>query len=391
MTDEMGRTRLYDEHLALGGRLVPFAGWALPVQYEATGALREHRAVREAAGLFDIDHMGQLIVSGPDAGAFLNAVLTVDVRAVPRGKAQYALLPYDDGGLVDDVMLYRLPEAWWIIVNAANRAKDLRWLIAHAGAFRVTIEDLSERTYMLALQGPRAQPILQTLTAFNLDRLPYHAVARTEVAGVPMLVAATGYTGEYGYELYFPAEEAVPVWRALLEAGRPAGLLPCGLAARDSLRFEAGLPLYGSELGPDIDPFAAGLGRFVQFDPRAFVGRAALLKIMLEGPARKLVGFEMTEPAVPRAGYPVLIDGQPAGTVTSGMKSPTLDKFLGMAFVPAQQAVPGTEVEIVVREKAKKAVIVKRPFYTPAYRRAPERVILPQPARMSDLRATAVR
>ena len=392
MTHEPARTRLYHEHLALGGRMTPFAGWELPVQYEATGALREHRAVREAAGLFDIDHMGQLVVSGPDAEDFLNTLLTVDVRAVPRWKAQYALLPYEAGGLVDDVMLYRLPDAWWIIVNASNREKDLHWLTAHAGAFRVIIEDLSERTYMLALQGPQAQPILQTLTAFNLDCLPFHAVTRAKVAGVPMLIAATGYTGEYGYELYFPAEEAVPVWRALLDVGRPAGLLPCGLAARDSLRFEAGLPLYGHELGPDIDPFTAGLGRFVQFDDRNFVGRAALLKILLEGPSRKLVGFEMTEPAVPRAGYLVLIDGQPAGTVTSGMKSPTLDKFLGMAYVPAHHAASGAEIGIVVREKAKRAMIVKRPFYTPAYRRASAApVIFSHPDRMSDLCATAVR
>jgi aminomethyltransferase len=368
----MQRTRLYDEHLALGGRMVEFAGWELPVQYEATGALKEHRAVREAAGLFDIDHMGQFLVTGPDAVTFLNEVLTADIRDMPEWGTQYAMLPYEDGGLVDDVMVYRLPEAWWVIVNASNRAKDLNWLAAHANAYDVTIENISDETYMLALQGPKARAILQKLTQFDLNMFPYHAISRAEVAGVPMLVAATGYTGEYGYELYFPAEQAGKVWRALLEAGQPKGLLPCGLAARDSLRFEAALPLYGHELGPDIDPFTAGLGRFVQFDHRAFVGHDALLKIKLEGPAQKLVGFEMIEPAVPRAGYPVLIDGQEVGAVTTGMKAPTLDKFLGMALIPALYAAPGTEIEIMVRDKPKKAVIVQRPFYRPAYRRKEE-------------------
>jgi len=372
MDTAVRRTRLYDEHVALGGRMVEFAGWELPVQYEATGALKEHRAVREAAGLFDIDHMGKLLVTGPDAVAFLNEVVTADIREMAEWGTQYAMLPYEDGGLVDDVMIYRLPEAWWVIVNAANRAKDLNWLAAHANAYDVTIENISDETYMLALQGPKARAILQKLTRFDLNALPYHTVARAEVAGVPTLIAATGYTGEYGYELYFPAEQAVHVWRALLEAGKPEGLLPCGLAARDSLRFEAALPLYGHELGPNIDPFTAGLGIFVQFDHRAFIGHDALLKIKLEGPAKKLVGFEMVESAVPRTGYPVLIDGQEVGTVTTGMKSPTLDKFLGMALIPAELAVPGAEIEIVVREKPKKAVIVKRPFYRPAYRRKAE-------------------
>jgi len=372
MDTELQRTRLYGEHLALGARMVEFAGWELPVHYEATGALKEHRAVREAAGLFDIDHMGQISVTGPDAGAFLNEILTADIGVMPEWGTQYAMLPYEDGGLVDDVMVYRLPEAWWVIVNAANRGKDLDWLNAHADAYDVAVEDISDETYMLALQGPKARVILQKLIRLDLSALPYHTAARAEVAGVPMLIAAVGYTGEYGYELYFPAEQAVRAWRALLEAGRSEGLLPCGLAARDSLRFEAALPLYGHELGPNIDPFTAGLGVFVQFDHRAFIGHDALLKIKLEGPAKKLVGFEMVEPAVPRAGYPVLIDGQEVGTVTTGMKAPTLDKFLGMALVPTQYAAPGTEIEIVVRDKPKKAVIVKRPFYRPAYRRKEE-------------------
>ena len=362
------RTGLYGEHVALGGRMVEFAGWELPVQYDATGALKEHHAVRAAAGLFDIDHMGQFVLSGTGAEPFLNHVLTADISALPLWKTQYSLLPYTDGGLVDDVLVYRLPQVYWLIVNAANREKDLQWLRAHAAGYDVTIEDISDATYMLALQGPKAQAILQQVTPLDLKGIAYHTAAEGEVAGAPALIAATGYTGEYGYELYLPPDQAVRVWRRLLAVGGPEGLLPCGLAARDSLRFEAALPLYGHELSAEIDPYTAGLGFFVDLG-KPFIGRDALLKIKLEGPARKLVGFEMTEPAVPRAGYPVLIDGQPAGRVTTGMKAPTLDKFLGLALVPAEHAAAGTPIEILVRDRAKKAVIVPRPFYTPAYRR----------------------
>ena len=368
MTSPGQHTALYDEHLALGGRMVPFAGWELPVQY-AAGPLAEHRAVRQAAGIFDIDHMGQFSLTGPSVERFLNALLTGDVRRVPVWGTQYNLLPYADGGLVDDVFLYHLDDAWWMVVNAANRAKDLRWLLAHAGEFDVQIADISEATYMLALQGPHARTILQAVTDLNLDTLPFHSCARGAVTGVPALIGATGYTGEYGYELYFPAMHAIAIWQALLTAGAPHGLMPAGLAARDSLRCEAALPLYGHEIGAEIDPITARLRRFIDFDKGPFIGRDALLKISLEGPARKLVGLEMVDPAVPREGYPVLIDGKIVGKVTTGMKSPTLDLFLALALVPANAAVVGQEVVILVREMPKRAVVVSLQFYVPAYRR----------------------
>ncbi|MHB9130197.1 MAG: glycine cleavage system aminomethyltransferase GcvT [Armatimonadota bacterium] len=363
------RTNLYDEHVALGGRMVPFAGWELPVQYDATGPTVEHHAVRNAAGLFDIDHMGQIRVSGPDADAFLNSVQTIEVTTVDLWGAHYSLLPYADGGLVDDIFLYRLSGEWWVVVNAANRAKDVTWLRAHAGGYEVLIEDISDETYMLALQGPKAQVILQKLTDIDLRTLAFHTCTWAEVAGSHALIGATGYTGEYGYELFFPADKAVEIWRQLLETGKAEGLLPAGLAARDSLRFEAALPLYGHEIGPDIDPYTAGLGSFVKYDHRNFVGRDALLKSKLEGSVHKLVGFEMIESAVPRDHYPVLIGNQQVGWVTTGMKSPTTGKFQGMAIVPAQYAAPGTEIAIEVRGVPKRAQVVKRPFYTPAYRR----------------------
>ena len=362
------RTKLYDEHLALGGRMVPFAGWELPVQYE-TGPTVEHQAVRTAAGLFDIDHMAQIRVSGPDAEAFLNYLQTADVRRVEPMGAQYGVMTYADGGVVDDIFIYRLEDVWWVIVNASNRAKDLSWMHAHATDFEVEIADLSDETYMLALQGPKAQAILQRVTDIDLAAVPFHTCAWAKVAGVQTLIGATGYTGEYGYELFFPAEQAVHVWRTLLETGKDEGLLPCGLAARDSLRFEPALPLYGHELTAHIDPFTAGLGIFVRFDKGDFIGRDALLKIKLEGPAKRLVGFEMQETAVPREGYTVMVNGEPIGSVTTGMKSPTTGRFLGLAIVPAPYAAPGTEIAIVVRDKQKKAVVVKRPFYIPAYRR----------------------
>lgn len=371
MTATVRRTLLYDEHVALGGRMVEFAGWELPVQYEATGPQAEHRAVRTAAGLFDIDHMGQVRITGPSAVSFLNAVLSIDVALLPVWGAHYGLLPYADGGLVDDIFLYRLDDAWWMVVNAANRAKALAWLQAHAFGSKVHIEDISDATYMLALQGPKAQMILQKLADRDLDAVPYHTCTRVTLAGVPALIGATGYTGEYGYELYLPAESALDVWRALLAAGTPEGLVPTGLAARDSLRFEAALPLYGHEIGPDIDPISARLGRFVNFEKGPFIGRDALLKIKLEGPVRKLVGLEMTDPGVPRAGYPVQADGQVVGHVTTGMKAPTVGRFLAMVLIDARYAAVGAAVEVVVREQPKRAVVVPLPFYVPAYRRTP--------------------
>lgn len=368
MDTTLRRTRLYDEHLALKGRMVPFAGWELPLHY-ATSPSEEHTAVRTAAGLFDIDHMGQFRCTGPDALRFLQAFQTADLCRVATWGAHYSLLPYADGGLVDDLFIYHLDDAWWIVVNAANRDKDLRWLTAHAQGYDLRLDDISEETYMLALQGPRAQVILQRVTDIDLAVVPFHTCAWGTVAGVRTLIGATGYTGEYGYELFFPADAAVAVWRALLAAGAGDGLLPCGLAARDSLRLDACLPLYGHELTAATDPYAAGLGVFVHLDKGDFLGRDALLKVKLEGPARRLVAFVMQEPAVPRDGYPVQADGRDIGRVTSGMKSSTTGQFVGLAYVQAEFATPGTPLSIIVRDKPKRAEVVRKPFYIPAYRR----------------------
>ena len=362
----MHKTPLYDTHVALGGRMVEFAGWGLPVQYP-TGPTVEHQAVRTAAGLFDIDHMGQFELRGPDADAFLQRVQVWDVERMAMNDAHYSLLCYDDGTLVDDIFLYRLPERWLIAVNAGNRVKDLAWLNAHTAGYDVALMDVSEATCMLTLQGPRAEAILQRLVPADLGAVAARTSVETTLLGRPLLAGRTGYTGEDGFELYFPAEIAVEAWNVLLEAGKDDGLIPCGLAARDSLRFEACMPLYGHEIDATINALEARMNWTIGWD-KQFIGRAALLKVKLEGPRRLLVGFEMVDKAVAREHYDVAVDGRTVGYVTSGMKAPTLDKFLGMAYVPQEYSKPGTELDILVRGQPKKAKVVKRPFYQPRYK-----------------------
>ena len=362
------KTKLFERHVALDGRMVEFAGWLLPVQY-APGPKAEHLRVREAAGLFDIDHMGQVVISGPDATHFLQSIMTADVSALSVGQAGYSLMCYQDGTIVDDTFIYRLPERFFVAINAGNNRKDTAWMRYHAQGWDVAIKNVSQETYMLALQGPLAQRILDPLCDHDLDALAFHRAVETKVAGLPALVGRTGYTGEDGFELFFPAADAVQMWDAIVSSGAPQGLLPIGLAARDSLRFEPCLPLYGQEISSETLPLEAGLGWAVALDKDGFCGREALLKSRLEGPRRKLVGLEMVERAVPRHGYPVLIDGQRRGEVTTGMYAPSLGRFLALAYLPAVQAEIGATVAVEVRGQAREARIVDKPFYTPAYRR----------------------
>jgi aminomethyltransferase len=363
---DLNRTHLYESHVALGGRMVPFAGWEMPVQYASP--LEEHASVRSAAGLFDIDHMGQIVVEGPDAEAYLNYIATLDVSTLKAWDASYSLMCYADGGTVDDIFIYRLPEHFYVVVNASNLAKDVKWMLAHTPGFDVKITNVSTETYMLAFQGPKAQAILQKISEIDLSQIAFHTAAGGKVAGVEMLIGATGYTGEYGYELFFDASQAVEVWNKILEAGKDQGAKPIGLAARDSLRFEPCLPLYGHELTADISPIEAGLGIFVKTDKADFLGKAALLKQRLEGPARKLVCIEMVDKGVPREHYEVRIEGQ-TGHVTTGMFAPTAESYAAMALVPASLAEVGREVQIIIRDQPKAAKIIKKPFYIPAYRR----------------------
>ncbi len=365
---DLQQTPLYDRHVAMGGRMVPFAGYELPVQYP-TGPLAEHQAVRTAAGLFDIDHMGQFRVVGPDAEVFLQYVQPRDLAQMNVWDAEYSFLCYADGGFVDDIFIYRLPDEWFVVVNASNREKDLFWLDTLASGFDCDIVDVSDATCMAALQGPKAQAILQKLTSLDLDGVRFHTAARAQVAGIDTLIGATGYTGEYGYELFFPAEQAVAMWETLLDAGKPEGLLACGLAARDSLRFEACLPLYGHEITAGQEPVGARLAWVCDWDKGPWVGRDAVLRTKLEGAQQMLVGLEMVDKAVPREHYAVAAAGKVIGHVTTGMKAPTLDAFLALAYVPPAFSKLGTEVDVIIRDQPKKARVVKRPFYTPAYRK----------------------
>ena len=375
MTENLKRTELYTWHVDHGGRMVPFAGWEMPVQYP-TGPLAEHKATRQAAGLFDIDHMGQVEVRGPQAAQFVNHVVSYDVDKMKLLDAHYAILCYADGGCIDDLFIYKLPdenandgsEYYFLAINASNREKDVKWLKIHSSGYDVEVKDISDETYMLAFQGPKAPEIMDRLTRTDLALMARFSAVQDRVFGVPVLLGRTGYTGEDGFELFFPAEAAREVWEGILAEAEADGVKPIGLAARDSLRFEACMPLYGHEIDAYTTPVEAGLGFALSLE-KEFIGRDALLKQKLEKSERALVGFEMVDRGVPRDGYEVGVDGVVVGRVTTGMFAPSLEKYLGMAYVPRNLSARGTDIEILIRGKALKAQIVKRPFYVPAYRR----------------------
>ena len=362
-TPTLQRTPLHAEHAALGAKLVPFAGYEMPVQYPS-GITAEHHAVRRAAGLFDVSHMGEFVVRGERALDFVQHVSSNDASKLEVGQAQYSTLLNDDGKLLDDLLVYRYPDHWMLVVNGANRAKDWAWVRRFADRFGVELEDRSDDVALLALQGPKAQEILARLTAASLDAIRYYRFAEGEVDGVPATISRTGYTGEDGFELYLPAERAVGVWRRLLETGREDGLLPAGLGCRDSLRLEMGYALYGSDLDEQTSPLEAGLGWVVKLDKGEFAGREALVREKEAGVARKLVGFRLRERGFPRHGYPVLADGATVGSVTSGVLSPTLGEGIGMAYVPVALAKPGTEIGIGIRGASVPAEVVRPPFHT---------------------------
>jgi len=360
-------TKLHGWHMRAGARMVDFGGWDMPVQY-TTGPREEHVRVRAAAGLFDIDHMGRLEVTGPDALDFLQRVQTWDVSLLAPGRAHYSMLLNDAGGVIDDIFVYRMDDSrsWLIVVNASNTARDRAWLESHARGSGVSIRDSGGDSCMVALQGPAARPILQELcTGTDLTAIGYHRVVKTEVAGAPTILCTTGYTGEPGYELLLPAAGCEQLWSTLLEAGASRRLIPCGLAARDSLRAEACLPLYGNEIDETTDPRSAGLAHAaVKLEGHDFIGRKALAALALHPPKQVLAGFQMEEPGVPRHGYAIAADGRPIGRVTTGLFSPSTGRYVGMGYIDAARAVTGQQVSIVIREAHKAARIVQRPFYT---------------------------
>lgn len=355
------KTPLHAAHVAAGARMVEFGGWSMPVQY--TGILEEHRAVREAAGLFDVSHMGEIRLQGPDALELVQRLITNDASRMSAGQVIYSPMCLETGGVVDDLLVYRMgSDDYLLVVNASNTEKDLAWVRRHA-AGNVTVTDQSPETAQLALQGPRAVSILQPLTDVDLGKMQYYWFDRGRVGGIECIISRTGYTGEDGFELYLPPEKAEELWNGLLEAGKETGLAPVGLGARDTLRFEACMPLYGHELTEHSTPLEAGLGRFVNLDKPDFTGKEALARQRAEGLKRKLVGVEMIDRGVPRAGYAVVNDGSPIGRVTSGSFSPTLNKNLAMAFVETPYAAAGQELGVTIREKVYRARVVPRPFY----------------------------
>ena len=360
-------TALRSRHEALGARMIPFAGWLMPVSY--SGILEEHRAVRTAAGLFDLGHMGQVRVTGSDALDFLQHITTNDVSVLCPGDAQYSLLPNHTGGVIDDIIVYREPEesGYFVVVNASNRDKDVAWMLAQRdrlGHLTVEVRDVSDTLGMIAIQGPRAEVIVAGLTSDDLTKLGPFQWMQATIAGIPVMMARTGYTGEDGFEFYVPQARTGELWDALYSAGQPHGLVPVGLGARDTLRLEARMPLYGNELADDISPLEAGLGWAVKLDKGDFIGREAIATLKGSGVPRRTVGFRLLERAgSPRHGYPVELDGRAIGVVTSGAHSPTLGAEIGLALVDAAAAGVGKPLEIVIRERRVRAEQIKLPFY----------------------------
>lgn len=363
MTDELLRTPLFDLYKQHGAKTIDFGGWDLPVQF--SGIKAEHEAVRNRAGLFDVSHMGEVIVEGPDSTAFLQKLVTNDVSKLTEGRAQYTVMCNEDGGTVDDLLIYKLSgDKYLVVVNAANTEKDVRWMQRHAEG-DVSVTDVSDDYALLALQGPLAQEILSRLTDEPLEDIKFFRFREgVEIAGHPALVSRTGYTGEDGFEIYTSPESARALWTEILRAGEPDGLLPAGLGARDTLRFEAGLPLYGQELSDSVSPLEAGLGFVVKLGKEEdFIGKEALARQKEAGVPRKVAGLEMIDKGIPRTGYAVYKDGEKVGEVTTGTQSPTLGKNVGNALILAEYANPGEELEVEVRKRRLKAKVVETPFY----------------------------
>lgn len=357
------KTPLYDEHVKLGGKIVDYAGWLLPVQYE--GLVQEHETVRNAVGLFDVSHMGEITIKGKDALAFVDYLMTNDITKVVDNQIVYTFMCRPTGAVVDDLLVYRFgPEDFYLVVNASNTDKDYDWILEQKGDFQVEIENISDDVGEVAIQGPLAQKVLQKLTKTDLDKITFFTLDRNvDVNGVECMVSRTGYTGEDGFEVYTTNEGVVKVWNDLLEAGKEEGIKPVALGCRDTLRFEASLPLYGHEMGEDINPLEGGFKYFVKLDKEAdFIGKEELNRQWTEGLKRKLAGFEMVGRGIPREGYEIQKDGEVIGHVTTGYMSPTLKKSIGNALIKTEFTPIGTEIDIMVRNKPVKAVVISKKF-----------------------------
>lgn len=358
----MLQTVLHDSHALLGAKLVDFAGWHMPVLY--TSLVEEHLAVRQRVGLFDVAHMGRLKFEGPDALAFLNRVLTTDCAKLAVGDVKYALVCREDGGILDDVLLYRREQGWQLVVNASNRAKLLAWFSQVQNGQRMGLVDETESTCMIAVQGPRSCDLLARMTTPEVLALKYYSFMDALVAGIPCVVSRTGYTGEDGFELICPNSQGVQLWDSLMKTGEDLGIAACGLGARDTLRLEAAMPLYGHEMDETVDPLTAGLSFGVRLSkPDDFIGRDAIEKVKSAPTGRKRVGLRLSGKRIPREKMAILHQGTTVGIVTSGTQSPTLGVPIAMGYVPQELSAAGTELAIEIRGSQEAATVCSLPFY----------------------------
>lgn len=366
MEENLLKTCLYDKHVALGALMSPFGGFIMPIQY--TNITDEHNAVRHNAGMFDVSHMGEIFVSGPDAEKFINHVFSNNVTGIPDGKILYGMMLYPNGTVVDDLLVYKEfePCKYLLVVNASNIAKDYEWLCANKDGFDVEVVNASDSWGEIALQGPDAEKFaVNTLGLVPAASLGFYTYYETHWKGSRMIVSRTGYTGEDGFEIYASHEAVNEIWGLLLEAG----VVPCGLGCRDTLRFEAGLPLYGHELSDEITPIEAGLGMFAKIKEKDFIGRDALAAQKEAGLTRKIVGIELQDKAIPRAGYPVEVDGVQVGTVTTGYRSISTDRSVCVAMVDKAYTELDTKVEIRIRKKVFPGIVTKKRFYETNYKK----------------------
>lgn len=360
MDQENKRTCLYDRHVALGALISPFGGFDMPIQYQ--GIVPEHLAVRQHVGVFDVSHMGEVSVKGPQAEKYVQHIFTNDVTDAPVGKIYYGMMCYEDGGTVDDLLVYKMGENdFFLVINASNIDKDWEWMKKNAEGFDIELKNQSDEYGQIALQGPEAEAVMENILNLHSAELTFYT---TKTIG-DIIVSRTGYTGEDGFEIYASHDAIRSFWDKLIEAG----VQPCGLGCRDTLRFEVGLPLYGDELSENISPVMAGLSMFVKFEKPEFIGREALLKQKTEGVERKLVGIELNDKAIPRHGYTVLKDGEPVGEVTTGYHTISTDKSVCMALVDTQFAKLGTELQVQIRKKVFPGVVVKKRFYDKHYKK----------------------
>ena len=356
----MKRTPFYDLHKNAGAKIVPFAGYEMPVLY--AGIMEEHKAVRNAVGVFDVSHMGEFFAKGANALSFLQKITVNDVSKLTPGKAQYSAMCFEDGGIVDDLLIYMLAEhSYMIVVNASNIEKDWEWMKKHCPA-DVTFENKSDETALLAIQGPKSLATMQKLSSANLSVIPYYNFVQGSVAGIEMIISRTGYTGELGFEIYFNVAHAEKIWNAIFDAGKEFGITPIGLGARDTLRLEMGYCLYGNDIDQTTNPIEANLGWITKLNKGEFVAKSILEKIKAEGPKRKLVGMMLNDKAVPRHGYPLVVNGTNVGVVTSGTFSPSLEKGIALGYVNVPHTEIGSKIVMDVRGKMIDATVVALPF-----------------------------